>query len=309
MRRYGLTLIELLVVLGIMSLLMAITIPAIQRIREAANRLQCASNMRQIGLACHHYHADRGRLPYSQLGNEFAGAGASNPLWGANSQSWSWLAKLLPYVEQQSIFNIGDIPNKTLRMSGVAAARIPLFLCPSDLAYHAPPLKDAGNLPDFPVGLANYKGVSGSNWGYDSTQDLWFQTPFKHQGVNGSYDGKMEGDGILCRNDHLRKPRLDQIYDGQSNTFMIGEDIPSKNRWVSWPYANNAHGTCAIPPNLDYPDPQVWYYTWSFRSRHPGGLQFCMADGSVHFIRSTISLDLYRALSTRHGGETVQIDD
>lgn len=309
MRRRGMAVLELLIVVGIISLLLGLTIPAIQRVREAANRMRCASQMKQIALACHHYHTDRQRLPYSQLGNEYAPAGPDNPLWGPDSQSWSWLAKLLPYVEQQQIYQVGDIPNRTLRRSGVAGSRIPLFLCPSDIALNAPPRRDAGNLQDFAVGHANYKGVSGSNWGYDGTQDLWFRTPYRNQGTNGSFDGKMEGDGILCRNDHVRKPRFEGIHDGLSNTFLIGEDVPAKNRWVSWPYANNAHGTCAIPPNLDFPNTLSWYYTWSFRSRHPGGLQFSMADGSVHFIRSNIALYVYRALATKSGGESVSLDD
>ena len=91
---------------------------------------------------------------------------------------------------------------------------------------------------------------------------------------------------------------------------MVGEDIPAKNHWCSWPYANNANGTCAIPPNVkrkngtDYPK-WDWQNNESFRSAHAGGLHFAYADGSVHFISDNINLALYRALATRKGREVV----
>jgi prepilin-type processing-associated H-X9-DG protein len=103
---------------------------------------------------------------------------------------------------------------------------------------------------------------------------------------------------------------LTDITDGTSNTFMIGEDVPSKNRWCSWPYANNAVGTCAIAPNARRPgggeyDPGDWQNVYSFRSRHSGGLQFAYADGSVHFVSNSIDLSVYRAMATIRGGEVV----
>jgi prepilin-type processing-associated H-X9-DG protein len=92
---------------------------------------------------------------------------------------------------------------------------------------------------------------------------------------------------------------------------MLGEDVPAKNRWCSWPYANNAYGTCAIPPNVRGPagveyDPLNWQNTWSFRSRHPGGLNFAYADASVHFVNDSLTLSVYRAMATIRGGETTQ---
>ncbi len=115
----------------------------------------------------------------------------------------------------------------------------------------------------------------------------------------------------MYRSDVTRPLRLEQITDGASQTFLIGEDVPALNRWATWAYANNAYGTCAVPPNATRPDdgrpfdPDNWGNTWAFRSRHPGGLQFARADGSVRFVRATVPLPVYRALATISGGETV----
>jgi prepilin-type processing-associated H-X9-DG protein len=121
---------------------------------------------------------------------------------------------------------------------------------------------------------------------------------------------------MFFRTDILYRLRLSDITDGTSNTFMIGEDVPLLNCWAAWPYANTAVSTCNFPPNLNLDrrygacDAAVvsansaWANTFGFRSRHPGGLQFAYADGSVHFIREAIDLPTYRALSTIQGGET-----
>ena len=126
------------------------------------------------------------------------------------------------------------------------------------------------------------------------------------QGKNGSSEGLENGDGILWRSDYLRPMRQRDITDGLSHTFLIGEDLPEKNVWCSWPYANNSHGTCAIPPNYTNDTPIWWPNTHSFRSAHPAGLGFALADGSVHFISEEIAIETYRALATRAGGETVK---
>ncbi len=318
--RLAFTLVELLVTLAIISLLMAMTLPAIQRVREAANKMVCASNLRQLALAVHNYEVQFKRLPYGQIGPTGPSQpppppGQPNFGWGQASKGWSWLARLLPFIEQDTLYNQGQIATKTLEQSGICAERIVSYLCPSDGAYYQKARTDSGDLTGFSVGLTNYKGVSGSNWGYDVTQNLWFATTWANNGANGSFDGLNEGDGVMCRMDYRIRRRLSDIKDGLSNTFMIGEEIPEKNRWCSWPYASHAYGTCAIPPNFNkYPggleiNPLDWYNTNGFRSSHPGGLQFALADGSVRFITTDIDLKLYRALSTINGHERVVMPD
>lgn len=311
-RRRAFTLAELLVIIAILATLLALLMPAVQKVREAANRAQCRNHLRQVCLAVHQYETTHKRLPHGTVGPFKPVAGQPNYGWGPDSYGWSWQARLLPFIDETNLYEEGGIPNKTLRASGICDRRIPLFLCPSDDAWYAGPRLDAGNLTDFPVAHTNYKGVSGSNWGDDKGEGHVFNLPFRNKGTNNSYDGLIEADGAMFRADGLYRLRLSHILDGLSNTFLLGEDQPRKNPWCSWPYANNAYGTCAIPPNFDRPagaSPLGWYYTWSFRSAHPGGVHFALADGAVRWIGNDIDLSLYRALATIRGAERAAVPE
>jgi prepilin-type N-terminal cleavage/methylation domain-containing protein/prepilin-type processing-associated H-X9-DG protein len=298
--RRGMTLIEMLVVIAIIGVLIALLVPAVQKVREAANRAQCGNNLHQVALGVHQFHDAQHQLPT----NRWYGRALSGP----TQPNWSWLSKILPYIEQDNIYRTGNVPTATLLQSGVMADQITLFLCPSDDSSWNGPRSDAGNLIGVPVGQTNYKGVAGANWGDDLLGiGANFSTDWRNAGTNGSFDGHSNGDGIFYRMNFLRPLRLTQITDGTSNTFMIGEDLPALDIYCSWPYSNNANGTCAIPPNVErrgrpYP-PANWENCESFRSWHPGGVQFAMADGSARFISDGIDLDIYRALATIRGGE------
>lgn len=303
-KRCAFTLLELVVVLAIIGVLIALLLPAVMKVHEAANRAACTNNLKQLALAIHFYHDTHGAVPCGQ----FLGPYGAGP----NSRAWSWMARLLPYIEQQDLSRSGGIPVKTLLASGVVGDQLSLLFCPSDNARKFGVTEHAGNLEGVPVGLTNYKAVSGANWGMDFQRHKWvrLQTDWPNRGTNGSYDGLAHGDGMMYRSDCVYPLRFRDLRDGSSNTFMIGEDVPALNYWCTWPYANNAYGTCAIPPNVRPPGggsygPNDWQNTWSFRSRHPGGLNFALADGSVHFVPNSIDLGVYRALATVAGGETV----
>jgi prepilin-type N-terminal cleavage/methylation domain-containing protein/prepilin-type processing-associated H-X9-DG protein len=296
------TLVELLVVIAIIAVLLGLLVPAVMKVREAVNRMSCLSNLKQLALAIHSYHDAEGKFPVDSL------PGVDGP-YGPQTRAWSWMARMLPYVEQGNLYRQAHIPNNTLYQSRQeVAATLKLFLCPSDTAFGEGPRTDAADLgiwnPPFIVaGQTNYKGVSGANW-------AWGDARWHNPGTNGQANGLFSGDGIFYRSDFLAPKRLTDITDGTGSTFMIGEDIPAKNHWCSWPYANNAVGTCAIAPNAkrsdgtEY-DPWDWGNVYSFRSRHPGGLQFAFADGSARFISDSIDLKVYRALATTSGGEVV----
>ena len=210
----------------------------------------------------------------------------------------------LPFIEEQTLFDSGNIPFETLEESVATAAHIEAFICPSAEGDYSAPTMNAGNLTSFEVGQSTYKGVSGANWGADRSLAQWsVRTQFRNEGTNGSFDGLGDGDGNLWRSDIKNRNSQRHIADGTSKTFLVGEDLPRHNIWSSWPYSNNAYGTCAIPPN-HVPEDTAWQYeSYSFRSDHPGGLNFAFADGSVRFISDAIELDIYRAMATRSGHE------
>jgi prepilin-type processing-associated H-X9-DG protein/prepilin-type N-terminal cleavage/methylation domain-containing protein len=299
------TLIELLVVIAIIAILIVLLLPAVQKVRESAARAQCLNNLHQIVLAAHGYHDAYGHFP----GNS-QDEGGWDWNYQKNRRSWSWLARLLPHLEQANLYAAAGIDTNTfLQSQAYLTTGLPVFFCPSDNAITLNPSTNRANLQGVPIATSNYKGVTGDSWAYG--------TYVNHANLG---DGLVTGNGLFTRGDNLspRSPkRLGSIKDGTSNTFMVGEDIPEINAHCAWPYANGSLGTCAIPPNvmknpttgLPYEPYNDWPYIYSFRSRHPGGLNFAFADGSVRFISDTIPLTTYRALATINGGEVVIVPD
>jgi prepilin-type N-terminal cleavage/methylation domain-containing protein len=309
-RHRGFTLIELLVVIAIIAILIGLLLPAVQKVREAAARMSCSNNLKQLAIAVHSYHDAYGKFPSS------AGPGYNyNP---SSPYSWSFLAVCLPYLEQNALYTQAGIPTSTISGAGALAAQpIKTFLCPSDTAINGQPRTDEANIGStfnyggspITVGQTNYKGVCGSNWAWGTYQVT---------DITGNNNGLDQGNGIFYRTDGLPGTsghgplKMTSITDGTSNTFMLGEDIPSMNVHCDWVFFNHCTGTCAIPLNSamqpgqpGYNNSTDWPDVYSFRSRHTGGALFAYADGGVSFVSQSIDTTTYRALSTYALGEVV----
>jgi prepilin-type N-terminal cleavage/methylation domain-containing protein/prepilin-type processing-associated H-X9-DG protein len=315
-RRSAFTLIELLVVIAIIAILIGLLLPAVQKVRDAAARMECSNNLKQLALAVHSFNDNNKFMPYNLSANHRG--------YDINGRSWSWISRILPYIEQDNLYKSGflnaphgpyptnptsappaNIPSFA-QVPAVYAAQIPPLLCPAD-ASSLVARTDRANTGGYACGNTNYRGVSGNNWCWGS---------FTNTGHTGDCNGLDNGNGIFWRQDESRKLKLITITtaDGTSNTFMIGEDIPEKNTHCGWPNSNYANGTCSIPLNNamqagqpGYNAPWDWPNVYSFRSRHSGGANFALADGSVRFVSDSISITLYRALASWQGGEAVTV--
>jgi prepilin-type processing-associated H-X9-DG protein len=219
----------------------------------------------------------------------------------------------LAFVEQDNLARQIDLNQPIMNFPGQIQTQVKSFLCPSsplkqtwtDRANLSPGTAESPGGVTFAVGQTNYKGVSGSNWCWGT---------WTNNGPTGNCNGLEYGDGVFFRMDDLRPLRIENIGDGTTNTLLIGEDLPHLNAHCSWPYNNNAVGICAIPLNTNLKgelgvDTWAWPNVYSFRSRHPGGANFALADGSVRYIRESIALPTYRALSTINGGEVASPDN
>ncbi len=207
--RPAFTLIELLVVIAIIAVLIGLLLPAVQKVREAANRARCNSNLKQLALGCHSYHDVFASLPRngSQLDlktSHGGGADRGTGCCGVAAPHWSWIARMLPFTEQQNLYIEAGAPNNKMsagRDSLLAIATdLKILYCPNDRSPRV--RNNTANLEGFSVAVGNYHGVSGSNWGTDSyPSEGSFNSPYRHLGANGSYNGLEKGDGLFWRAD------------------------------------------------------------------------------------------------------------
>jgi prepilin-type processing-associated H-X9-DG protein/prepilin-type N-terminal cleavage/methylation domain-containing protein len=295
LRRRALTLIEFLVVLAIIAVLLALLLPAVQRVREAASRTQCQNHLRQLVLAAHHHHEEHGQLPAGWLSGKPPGS----------ERYTGWLVRLLPYVEQTSLalsvppaFAISANPFKSPPHLGLVTV-ISTFGCPADDRVLVPQIARSSRRL---VALTSYLGVSGT----DSPKQ----------------------DGVLFRDSQLRWA---DVVDGTATTLMIGERPPSADLQFGWWYAGQGQtydGSADQVLGLQetnrltarYPEctPGAYSYmpgqlthrcaVFHFWAPHAGGANFAFCDGSVKTISYTSKLIL-PALATRAGGEAFDEHD
>ncbi len=303
--RLGFTLVELLVVIAIIGILIALLLPAVQAAREAARRSQCSNNLKQIALACHNYHDTHKVFPINH---------------GDTGNSFGWLAMILPYVEQSSLYDQIDfrVPITTPTNLEVARTIMSTYRCPSDVT---PDQVSGGNQVwsnwCYPlscpsdsrndIAVSSYKGIDGS--GYDRTVA---QSPVPH----GMFDRRMglavSGPGGSIQTSNMAI-RMRDVLDGTSNVLMAGENIAGFHAWPSWA-AWHSPMTTLYPINHPFnvwgdaatriaSGAHGWTAGFAASSYHPGGAQFFLVDGSVQFLSENMDFTKYQQLAHPQDGE------
>jgi prepilin-type N-terminal cleavage/methylation domain-containing protein len=303
--RMGFTLIELLVVIAIIAVLIALLLPAVQQAREAARRTQCKNNLKQYGLALFNYHDVYNQLPIGGID------------WGV--QELGWQTRILPYVDQAPLymqinFSAGSGGwAQVINGKRVCDMRLPYLFCPTD------PIA-GGSFNGYAVG--SYSASLGS--AHLASADGSCSTLSNTFGKAGTVDhgnsrNVAELDGIISRIGY--GAQLRDITDGLSNMIFIGEVLPDCHDHYGggWPHyngMNTAHAGTIVLPNDFTTCPNIpggsnkpacstqsnWTYSWGFRSRHIGGVQVLLGDGTVRFISSNIAATTWRNLGGKSDG-------
>jgi prepilin-type processing-associated H-X9-DG protein len=300
-RRSAVTLTELLVVLAIITIVIGVLLPVVQRSREAARRLSCADNLRQIGLACRSYHDAYGAFPPGYSADRCADPLGTHPGWG-------WAARLLPFLEQDALQRRIVFHASISRPSNEAArcTLLRVYLCHSD-----PDVPDDFLVTDLSGRLVARVAPTSyaANYGIGDLDEI----PGPKEGV------------FYCNS----RVQLEDITDGTCSTILIGDRAWShtmapwagavphgvvrggpRNAWRDNPQAAYpAPNFCLVQTNKigDAHDPDGSLD--EFYSEHPGGVNVLFADGSVRFLHNSIQPAVLQAMGTRAGGEVVSEAD
>jgi prepilin-type processing-associated H-X9-DG protein/prepilin-type N-terminal cleavage/methylation domain-containing protein len=307
------TLIELLVVIGIIGVLIALLLPAVQAVRETARRAQCSNNLKQIGLALHNYSQIHGMLPPGYVSNW-------DPVFlRETGPGWGWASMILPQLEQNPIYDRIDFRRRIQDQTQATIRTVPIavYLCPSD------------NMPlswTASVGLVEVNGGAIE----ELVIPLCDVAGANYVGVFGVGEPGVDGDGVFFRNTSVR---FASISDGLSQTLSVGERsiqlvkglgqatwvgaVPGAQVWSCYALASgdpDATGPCVKEdgsgmtlghtgeghgPGDPYSDVN------QFTSRHGRGANFLFCDGHVNYLNNSMDYATYKALSTRSSSEVV----
>ncbi len=313
--RSGFTLVELLVVIAIIGILIALLLPAVQAAREAARRMQCTNNLKQLGLALHNYHDTHRSFPSGSITGPPNGANINNP-WEAarssgsgdsNQHGTSWLLRILPFIEQGPIYQQWNVTTNVIGNAAIAQLDIAAFYCPSRRSEVTEQQRLLNS--NWTGGGNDYGGCAGSGMTFATGTGKPFDTA---SSATQRWDHGARR-GIFWRNSNTR---FMAIQDGTTNTIMTGE-LQRLNH-ASDPLQQSQDGWAVGGSATLFSTHEGWggnlgainnKYFESPGSRHTGGANFGMADGSVHFISETIDREIFRYLGSMADGQPVQLPD
>ena len=297
-RRHGFTLVELLVVIAIIGILVALLLPAVQAAREAARRLQCSNNMKQLALGLHIYHEAEGEFP---PGGFYYGS------------TLSWHTAILPNIEQGNLYKQLDHagPYHSTVNKQAALNPVEVFLCPSSSTKRSVLFtlfnQTADRINGQDTYTQHYQGILGPTGTNPVTS-----APYPELFPTNTQGGLATGGTLL----HDASVHIAEIRDGTSNTYLLGElSWDSAGVYRNWARGSDDDEACkciASAKNIEnsmivagYPTFGFGFNDASFGSMHPGGTHFAFADGSIHFVFESIDLGLYKSMASRAGGEVV----
>ena len=342
-RQTGFTLVELLVVIAIIGVLVALLLPAVQAAREAARRMSCANNLKNIGLACMNFNDTAKHLPVSisrwqedvdingtWIGPTNGKMAESNGGPGYNGKGW--IVDILPQIEQGAMYETINSNNKggfgingpfgngmgKPVLSELMTKQLPIITCPSDAS--AVPSDQQWHWPNRLTATTSYKGCIGDTAVTDGNHkgdvNASQYTGFPGFGSGPDCHNTVECNGLIWRGNYFNPVELKSITDGTSNTIMVGESVVDQDYHSAAYFADGSWASAGVPLNffrLGTSPEDIknvdWFDMRGFKSLHPGGAQFVMADGSVHFIQESIDGRTYRGLATRDGGEVVSLSN
>jgi prepilin-type N-terminal cleavage/methylation domain-containing protein len=305
--RSAFTLVELLVVIAIIGILVALLLPAVQAAREAARRMQCSNNLKQLALAMHNYEGTYKTFPPA----------------GIDSNQMAWTVMMLSFIEQQPLFDQFNLTqgawNAFNRIGVVQGVKIQAYRCPSatrDTHFSVFNLTGVpANQIEADVMTLHYHAVLGPR---TSVSDQ----PYNFLGSTSLAFGPIATQGVFGKTRQQsatyfvsEKSPMAEITDGTSNTLLLGEF--SWKGYLYWrPFTrgwySDTRGTLVYAAkNVFYPINSKFSDFWndgSFGSMHPGGALFARADGSANFVSQTVDMTVYRSTASRNGSEPVVID-
>lgn len=313
------TLVELLVVITIIGILIALLLPAVQAAREAARRLQCGNNIKQLALGCVNHESAHGFLPTGGWGNGWMG----DPDQGfGKTQPGSWMLSVLPFIEQQGLFDMAagspgwPVPAaKKAKFTLLVQAPVSAYVCPSRRTAGPRRVRATSwfNADPPPVppgaGSTDYAANSGSG-----TPVAFARVATTYLGATDSlWPSRSNWNGIAYPRSETRAT---DITDGTSNTYLLGEKYMYPDDYTTgmdygdddscltgYSFVQHRLANATYPPTQDTPGAQIYY---AFGSAHSGGLNMAMCDGSVHTISYSIDLVIHERLGARNDGMPIE---